>query len=107
MIYVSDWFDACMVEGETYFVGKDVADALGYVNPTKAVSVHVDEEDRSMSEMDTHQRGKREMSIINKSGLYALILSSFQRTADALVHLAQGELPRGEYESLKGWLRSG
>lgn len=66
----------CMVDGETYFVGKDVASALGYVNPTKAVSVHVDEEDRSMSEMDTHQRGSQMTVIINESGLYALILSS-------------------------------
>lgn len=66
----------CMVDGETYFVGKDVASALGYVNPTKAVSVHVDEEDRSMSEMDTHQRGSQMTIIINESGLYSLILSS-------------------------------
>ena len=66
----------CMVDGETYFVGKDVASALGYVNPTKAVSVHVDEEDRSMSEMDTHQRGSQMTVIINESGLYSLILSS-------------------------------
>ena len=66
----------CMVNGETYFVGKDVASALGYVNPTKAVSVHVDEEDRSMSEMDTHQRGSQMTIIINESGLYSLILSS-------------------------------
>ena len=66
----------CMVNGETYFVGKDVASALGYVNPTKAVSVHVDEEDRCMSEMDTHQRGSQMTIVINESGLYSLILSS-------------------------------
>ena len=65
-----------MVDGETFFVGKDVASALGYVNPTKAVSVHVDEEDRSMSEMDTHQRGSQMTIIINENRLYALILSS-------------------------------
>ena len=65
----------CMVNGETYFVGKDVSDALGYVNPTKAVKIHVDEEDRIMSEMDTIQ-GKRQTTVINESGLYALILSS-------------------------------
>ena len=66
----------CMVNGETYFVGKDVASALGYVNPTKAVAMHVDEEDRSMSEMGTLQRGNQSTIIINESGLYALILSS-------------------------------
>lgn len=65
----------CMVSGETYFVGKDVSDALGYVNPTKAVKEHVDAEDRMMSEMDTIQ-GKRQTVVINESGLYALILSS-------------------------------
>ena len=65
----------CVVDGETYFVGKDVSDALGYVNPTKAVKIHVDVEDRIMSEMDTIQ-GKRQTTFINESGLYSLILSS-------------------------------
>ena len=65
----------CVVNGETYFVGKDVSDALGYVNPTKAVKIHVDAEDRIMSEMDTIQ-GKRQTTFINESGLYSLILSS-------------------------------
>ena len=65
----------CVVNGETYFVGKDVSDALGYVNPTKAVKIHVDVEDRIMSEMDTIQ-GKRQTTFINESGLYSLILSS-------------------------------
>ena len=65
----------CMVEGETYFVGKDVASALGYVHPTKAVTTHVDEEDRIMTKTVTIQ-GKRDTTFINESGLYALILSS-------------------------------
>jgi len=65
----------CMVNGETYFVGKDVASALGYVHPTKAVTTHVDEEDRIMTETVTIQ-GKRQTTIINESGLYSLILSS-------------------------------
>ena len=65
----------CMVKGETYFVGKDVASALGYVHPTKAVTTHVDEEDRIMTKTVTIQ-GKRDTTFINESGLYALILSS-------------------------------
>ena len=65
----------CMVKGETYFVGKDVASALGYVHPTKAVTTHVDEEDRIMTKTATIQ-GKRDTTFINESGLYALILSS-------------------------------
>ena len=66
----------CTVEGETFFVGKDVASALGYANPTKAVTMHVDEEDRSMPKMGTLQRGEQSTIIINESGLYSLILSS-------------------------------
>ena len=65
----------CTVDGETYFVGKDVASALGYVHPTKAVTTHVDEEDRIMTKTVTIQ-GKRDTTFINESGLYALILSS-------------------------------
>ena len=65
----------CMVDGEIYFVGKDVASALGYVHPTKAVTTHVDEEDRIMTETVTVQ-GLRQTNIINESGLYSLILSS-------------------------------
>ena len=65
----------CTVEGETYFVGKDVALALGYVHPTKAVTTHVDEEDRIMTKTVTIQ-GKRDTTVINESGLYSLILSS-------------------------------
>jgi prophage antirepressor-like protein len=56
-------------------VGKDVASALGYVHPTKAVTTHVDEEDRIMTETVTVQ-GLRQTNIINESGLYSLILSS-------------------------------
>ena len=65
----------CTVKGETYFVGKDVASALGYVHPTKAVTTHVDEEDRIMTKTVTIQ-GKRDATVINESGLYSLILSS-------------------------------
>ena len=43
----------CMVDGEIYFVGMEVASALGYVHPTKAVTTHVDEEDRIMTETVT------------------------------------------------------
>ena len=65
----------CTVKGETYFVGKDVASALGYIHPTKAVTTHVDEEDRIMTKTVTIQ-GKRDATVINESGLYSLILSS-------------------------------
>lgn len=63
------------INGEPYFVGKDVAEILGYADPNKAVRVHVDEEDKGVDEMDT-PGGKQKMTVINESGLYALILGS-------------------------------
>ena len=95
----------CVVNGETYFVGKDVSDALGYVNPTKAVKIHVDVEDRIMSEMDTIQ-GKRQTTFINESGLYSLILSSKLDSAKRFKRWVTSEvLPQirknGHYELAK------
>lgn len=62
-------------DGEPWFVGKDVATALGYEKPTDAVRKRVDEEDKGVSKMETPQ-GPQEMTIINESGLYCLIFSS-------------------------------
>lgn len=61
--------------GETFFVGKDVAMALGYSNPRKALQDHVDAEDKGVTKRDT-LGGSQTMTIINESGLYSLILSS-------------------------------
>lgn len=63
------------INGEPWLVGKDVAEALGYSNPRKAISDHVDAEDRGVTKCDT-LGGPQEMTIINESGLYALVLSS-------------------------------
>ena len=65
----------CMVDGETYFLGRDVASALGYVNPNKAMIDHVDDEDKLSSRIVMAGQN-RQVIIINESGLYALILSS-------------------------------
>ena len=65
----------CTVKGETYFVGKDVASALGYTNPQKAIRDHIDEEDK-LGERIVQSGQARETIIINESGLYSLILSS-------------------------------
>ena len=65
----------CLVNGETYFVGKDVASALGYKNASKAMADHVDDEDKGVTKRYT-LGGNQEMTVINESGLYALILSS-------------------------------
>ena len=63
-------------EGEPYFVGKDVADILGYTNSRKAIGDHVDEEDRNTVTIRDGIQGNPNLTIINESGLYSLILSS-------------------------------
>lgn len=64
-----------MIDNDPWFVGKDVAEKLGYKEPRSAVSKKVDLEDRGVSKMATPS-GVQEMTIINESGLYSLILSS-------------------------------
>ncbi|VHG91719.1 antirepressor - phage associated [Streptococcus pyogenes] len=63
------------INNEPYFVGKDVADVLGYQNPQKAIRDHVDFDDK-LTEQIVQSGQNREMIIINESGLYSLILSS-------------------------------
>ena len=64
-----------VIAGEPFFVGKDVADILGYSNPLKALRDHVDDEDKGVNEMDT-PGGRQQIILINESGLYSLILRS-------------------------------
>ena len=63
------------VNGEPWLVGKDVAQALGYSNTKDAVSRHVDTEDKRGSRFPTPS-GQQEMTIINESGMYSLVLGS-------------------------------
>lgn len=63
------------IDGEPYFVGKDVATILGYSNPRDAISNHVDDEDKGVAKCDT-LGGRQEILFINESGLYSLILRS-------------------------------
>lgn len=63
------------IDGEPWFVGKDVAEILGYKNPQEAIRNHVDDLDKGVSEILT-PGGKQLMPIINESGLYSLIMSS-------------------------------
>jgi anti-repressor protein len=67
-------------DGEGWLVGKDIADALGYVEPHKAIDRHVDEEDR-MKHPILSNGGMQDSWIINESGLYSLVLSSKLPTA--------------------------
>ena len=64
-----------MVNDEPYFVGKDVAEILGYSRTADAIKVHVDKEDKGVCEMQT-PGGVQNVTIINESGLYSIILSS-------------------------------
>ena len=68
------------IDGEPWFVGKDVAEALGYTRAADAIRAHVDEEDKGVGEMQT-PGGRQKITFINESGLYALILSSKLPTA--------------------------
>ena len=64
-----------MVNGEPYFVGKDVAEILGYVNASKALADHVDDDDK-LNNDSLSSLGQRGGWLINESGLCSLILSS-------------------------------
>lgn len=68
------------VNGEPYFVGKDIADILGYQNGSRDINRHVDEDDRHKFMIFDGNQDK-EMIIINESGLYSLVLSSKLPTA--------------------------
>lgn len=63
------------LNGEPWFVGKDVALALGYSNPRDALFKHVDEEDKGVAKRDS-LGGMQDFTVINESGLYSLTLSS-------------------------------
>lgn len=65
------------INDEPWFVGKDVAEILGYSNPRDAISKHVDSEDKnSVAIRDGITRGNPNQTVINESGLYCLVLSS-------------------------------
>ena len=67
------------INDEPWLVGKDVAQILGYSNPSKAVISHVDDEDKRfemMSISDSQNGNLVKTAIINESGLYSLVLSS-------------------------------
>ncbi len=78
-------------EGEPWFVGKDVAEILGYAEPRSTVSKKVDEEDRGVAKMETPS-GIQEMTIINESGLYSLIIGSKLDSAKRFKHWVTSEV---------------
>lgn len=79
------------IDGEPWFVGKDVADNLGYQNGSRDINRHVDEDDKQkMMLFDGNQ--KKETIIINESGLYALILGSKLPSAKRFQHWVTSEV---------------
>lgn len=73
------------IDNEPWFVGKDVATALGYSNSRKALADHVQEDDKGVTKCDT-LGGKQDLTIINESGLYALIFGSKLESAKRFKH---------------------
>ena len=69
-----------IINGEPYFVGKDVAEILGYADPNKSIAMHVDEDDK-LNDKSASSLGQHGGWFINESGLYSLILSSKLPTA--------------------------
>ena len=83
------------IDGEPWFVGKDVAEALGYSNTKDAITAHVASEDKKLiqrSEITTLEIPNRGMTIINESGLYSLILSSKLPSAKEFKHWVTSEV---------------
>lgn len=78
-------------DGEPWFVGKDVAMALGYSNTRDALSRHVDVEDKGVVNHDTPS-GTQQMTIINESGLYSLIFGSKLEKAKRFKHWVTSEV---------------
>ena len=79
------------LNNETYFVGKDIADNLGYQNGSRDINRHVDEEDRTKCMVFDGNQNK-ETIIINESGLYSLILSSKLESAKRFKHWVTSEV---------------
>ena len=101
-IFTNDNFGSVrtvLIDDEPYFVGKEVAKILGYSNSSKAVSSHVDEEDKRFiminiadSQNGNVPTGKTKTAIINESGLYSLIFSSKLPKAKEFKHWVTSEV---------------
>lgn len=79
------------INGEVWFVGKDVATILGYSNPRDAINKHVDEEDKGVAKCDT-LGGVQELTTINESGVYALVFGSKLQSAKKFKHWVTHEV---------------
>lgn len=80
-----------MVNNEPYFIGKEIAEILGYANPKNAVPKHVDNEDKLSTQIE-YAGQKRSVTVINESGLYSLIFGSKLPKAKQFKHWVTSEV---------------
>ena len=80
------------IDNEPWFVGKDVAEALGYVKARNAIASHVEEDDKRDAPIQGDLGGTQSMTIINESGLYALIFGSKLESAKRFKHWVTSEV---------------
>jgi len=106
-----------VIENDPWFIGKDVASALGYKNTRDALSRHVDNEDKRVVAFADHLGNEQKTTIINESGLYSLILRSKLESAKAFKRWVTSEVlpalrktgsytiqqPPTHAEALRGW----
>ena len=81
-----------VIDGKVWFIGKDVATALGYSNVRDALAKHVDAEDKNTVAIRDGIQGNPNMTIINESGVYSLVFSSRLSTARAFKHWMTSEV---------------
>ncbi len=81
-----------IIDNEPWFVGKDVAEALGYSNTRDALANHIEEEDKNTVVISDGKRGNPNQIAINESGLYSLILSSKLPNAKKFKHWVTSEV---------------
>lgn len=81
-----------LLNNEPWFVGKDVAEALGYSKARNAIATHIDSEDKKDAPIQGTLGGVQEMTVINESGLYSLVLSSKLPSAKKFKHWVTSEV---------------
>lgn len=83
---------AIEIDNEPWFAGKDVAEALGYSNTRDALATHVSDEDKNTVVISDGKRGNPNQTVINESGLYALIFGSKLESAKRFKHWVTSEV---------------
>ena len=94
-IFNSDEFGSVrtiIIDGEPWFVGKDVANALGYERATKAIQDHVDEDDKDEVPIQDSIGRMQKTPVINESGMYSLIFGSKLESAQKFKHWVTSEI---------------